>query len=234
MRIHRFYTKLIIDNRTQFVLDDEMLVHQMLHVFRYKIGQKVILFDGTGFDYLAEIVETNKESIIFLITEKKSGLVQTQTFGKEVALCFSLVKKDNVDLILQKATEIGVTTFYPLISDRSEKKEFNEERGLKILVESAEQSGWSVIPVLHPTMTLEMVIRQTKESAQIFCSTVSSVSNKVGNENTALFIGPEGGWTERELALFKENVFESCSLGKQVLRTETAAIVACGRFLESF
>jgi len=232
MRIHRFYTTSSIDTTGKYVLTDEMLLHQLIHVFRYKTGQEVILFDGSGFEYKAKITDRNKKSITFSIEEKKEGLVQTKNLKSEVIFCFSLIKKDNIEHILQKGTELGVTEFYPLISERSEKKDFNEERGVKIITEAVEQSGWSILPVLHKIQDLESVIKKTQDSQQIVFSTVTQEKNKeFDGRKFALFVGPEGGWSDTELELFNQYKIEPHSLGEQVLRAETAAISGVSRFL---
>lgn len=217
----------------------ENLMHQLVHVFRYKVGQQVILFDGSGFDYIAEIADIDKKQIIFSIKDKKEGLAQENLLNKKIAVCFSLIKKDNVEIILQKCTELGVTEFYPILSERSEKKGFNEERAEKILIEATEQSGWSKKPTLYEVSDLESVIEKTKNMKQIVFHVsetptlilpLKGEGKEMGNQDVVLFIGPEGGWTESEIEIFKHHNVSIQSLGAQTLRAETAAIAAVAKF----
>lgn len=228
MRLHRFFIEQPLSESKHFTLTDEELIRQLIKVFRYKTGQEVILFDNSGFEFHAEIHAMERNELVFHIKDMKKGLVP----AKKVSLCFSLVKKDNVETIVQKGTELGVTDFYPLLSERSEKKDFNRERVNRIVLEAAEQSGWAVLPVIHEVQNLKDILHVTNNMKQIvFDTTISkSAAKKSETSGVALFIGPEGGWSEAELMLFKEKGVDFDTLGPSVLRAETAALVAAARY----
>jgi 16S rRNA (uracil1498-N3)-methyltransferase len=246
MRLHRFYINQKIGEMGEITLTDSELIHQLVNVFRFKAGDKVILFDGSGFEYEAEITTISKKEI------KLNPLVKIQgkdTLNKKnnVSLYLSLIKKSNFELAVEKCTEIGVTEIHPIISERSEKKDLNLERLNKIVKEASEQSGRVTLPKVFEITDLEKAVSQAigdNKTCIVFHTVTDSTAtehNRPGHQNdhpaltkagidgrhqVATFVGPEGGWTEKEMNLFKQNNFQILSLGQNILRAETAAIVA--------
>jgi len=152
MKIHRFYTKqpLVEDNIKIENKSDKELLHQFFIVLKFKINEEIILFNNelksskNNFDYIYKIKNINKTICELELINTKESLSQIKETKKEIILCQSLIKKDNFDLILQKCTELGVSTFIPIISERVEKKNilsFNKERSEKVVIEACEQSG---------------------------------------------------------------------------------------------
>ncbi len=241
MRIHRFYIENQIENK-DVGISDERLVHQWRHVFRYNVGSEVVLFNGSGFEYECVIsFISNREAKLEVVSKKPSIIPNTN-----VTLYQSLIKKDNFEWIAEKATELGVAKIVPMISERSEKKNINEERLKKILIEAGEQCGRGDVPELGEIIDLEDAI-QFAENIIIFdkggnTSPLAPLLVKErGNKNplplgegagggASIFIGPEGGWSEKEINMFKERGAHICSLGPLTLRAETAAIVAVSKF----
>jgi 16S rRNA (uracil1498-N3)-methyltransferase len=141
------------------------------------------------------------------------------------------VKKDTFEWITEKATELGVTDVVPVIAERSEKKNLNEERLKKISVEASEQSGRGDVPIVHPIISLEEAMEKVKQDGMqtvVFHLEGDTFHTAFFDKNNdlAVFIGPEGGWSEREVEMFHTNGFAVRSLGDQVLRSETAVIAA--------
>ena len=251
MRIHRFYIENQIENK-DLGISDERLVHQWRHVFRYNVGSEVVLFNGSGFEYECVIsFISNREAKLEVVSKKPSIIPNTN-----ITLYQSLIKKDNFEWIAEKATELGVTKIVPVVSERSEKKNINEERLKKILIEASEQCGRGDVPELGEITDLEDAI-QSAENIIIFDKSGDPVENtfevacerggastganfhpkklaytsKVFSEGESLsiFVGPEGGWSEKEINIFKERGAHICSLGPLTLRAETAAIVAMSK-----
>jgi len=220
MRLHRFYIEKI--NPT---ITDERLIHQWKNVFRYEAGDKVILFDGSGKDFECEIQGLDKKEASLTILEEKEGIIPK----KNIVLYQSLVKKDNMEWIVEKATELGISKIVPIISERSEKKDFNLERAKKIIIEASEQCGRSNIPELGEVTDLDKAL-EIAEGKLIAFHTATPPNPPLdqgkGNQDLSLFIGPEGGFTENEIEEFKKADTEIRSLGDLVLRAETAAIAA--------
>ncbi|HEY0221036.1 MAG TPA: RsmE family RNA methyltransferase [Candidatus Paceibacterota bacterium] len=226
MRLHRFYSTTPIQGKT-FDVTDRDLVHQWKTVFRYNVGSQVVLFDGSGIDYLCIISSLRGlGATLSVIRETKKDSL---TPRKNIWLCMALVKKDNFELIAQKVTELGVTNIVPILCEHSEKKKINLGRLKKIAVEATEQSGRAEVPVIHPEVTLENlfnsgVLPEEKivlhPEGMIFDKYKSSSSHP----SIAVFVGPEGGFSPKELAMFKSYNVQIVSLGSQILRAETAAI----------
>lgn len=232
MRLHRFYVVQPLGE--DVVINDVSLIKQWTNVFRYTINDLVILFNGDGNDTTFSIVSIDKKECVLTRTEQMPSFIP----NKKVTLFLSCIKKDNFELVAQKVTEIGVTSIVPIISERSEKKNLNHERLKKIVIEASEQCGRGDIPVISSIVSLEeslaKVLKDLSTTSIVLQMNGSSwkdfitQKSKDGISSLNLFIGPEGGWSPSEEALFKEHLVIPVSLGETVLRAETAAILACG------
>ncbi|PJE74505.1 MAG: hypothetical protein COV01_00510 [Candidatus Taylorbacteria bacterium CG10_big_fil_rev_8_21_14_0_10_41_48] len=227
MRLHRFYTTLSLQKSQSITLSDVGLLHQMRSVFRFHSGDTVILFNGDGNDYVSEIVSIDKSEAVFRVTH--SSVNQWKPSVK-LTLAVSMIKKDSFEWVVQKATELGASEIIPLISERSEKKGWNRERAEKIIIEACEQSGRSDVPTLGELTPLFDFIDREKRKIIVFHTSGSRFdlspdprSNLVVKEIVAL-VGPEGGWSEKEIEMFHEKNFSIMHLSTPVLRAETAAI----------
>ncbi|MFA6077908.1 MAG: RsmE family RNA methyltransferase [Candidatus Paceibacterota bacterium] len=225
MKLHRFFIEEEIGNRKELEIKTEHLLHQWRNVLRFAVGDKVILFDGKGSDFLCEISALTKNISNLDVLEETKGIIPS----KKITLFISLIKRENFELVLEKATELGVSRIVPVIADRSEKKSLNYERALKIVVEASEQSGRTNIPVLGETMTTEEAVDRYKKELSFFAfDPTGSFDYKLTTKsyNLGLLIGPEGGFTPAELEFFTEKEVPIIKLGEQILRAETANIVA--------
>lgn len=212
-------------------ITDAKLLHQWRNVLRLKAGGEVILFDGSGMDYRCELTRLEKkEAVCGVLEEMKESARPAQT----LVLFASLIKKDSFEWLLEKATELGVSEIRPVIADRSEVKNINLERGRDILKEATEQSGRGSIPLLREaTELLTAVKEQSGMSLLAFDRDGKPFKKEEWNKvtNIGAFIGPEGGWSARELALFGEQHIPVCSLGTSTLRAETAGVAVTALLL---
>jgi 16S rRNA (uracil1498-N3)-methyltransferase len=222
MRLHRFFVQQEIGDQDSVVIRDSDFFHQIKNVFRFTTGGQIILFDNSGYEYHTLIASLEKGEVNCSIVSRKTSKGEP---ARELHLFCSIIKKDKFEWILEKGTELGVSRFVPLLSDRSEKKDLNMERAQKILIESAEQSGRTMVPMIAPIMNFEGALATDfpcfafHPKADVFTVEHAGKISPLG-----IFIGPEGGWTERELFLFKKHNIKIYSLGAQVLRAETAAV----------
>ncbi len=240
MKIHRFFLNNPLGE--EIVIKEKQLLHQWNNVLKFKIDENLILFDGKEkFDYVYTIKNINKWEVKLSLKEKNKNLSQKEEKGI-LNLYVSLIKKDNLDLILEKCTEIGVSEFTPIISDRVEKKNiasFNKERAEKLIIEATEQAGWGNIPILNKEEKLEEFLTSIKNSGEIEKVVILDITEKenkqINNNIDKLYvlIGPEGGWTDNERDLFKKYNLKTISFGKNILRAETAAIIASFHFLKN-
>ncbi len=224
MRLHRFHVGGPITEN--FEVTDRDLVHQWSHVFRYNVGSQVILFDDSGVDYLAIITSLRNLGATLSILEKKNNRLKQK---RDLTLCLAITKKGNIDLVIEKATELGVKNFIPFICDRSEKKNVKIERLQKIAIEASEQSGRGDIPVIRPVIDLANLLNSDNllPDRVLFLDRNGKPVTEVFKEDIdklAIFIGPEGGWSEGEIKEFSKHNIQSVSLGSQILRSETAAV----------
>ena len=143
----------------------------------------------------------------------------------KIHLYLSLIKKDKFELAIEKATELGVSSITPVIAERSQYKQVREDRLKKIVKEATEQSGRTTLPKISPTETVEEVVVKHQDVLVLHMDGTPLSEISIG-EDVSMLIGPEGGWSEKELELFKEKNVQVVSLPFGVLRAETAAIVA--------
>lgn len=229
MRTHRFYTGDTIKLTKDFWLRDEALLWQWNKVLRFREGQEVILFDGTTTERLYRITGfTKNEAHIEMVTE-----ISRHTPSRHVYLFWSLLKKDNNDLILQKCTELGVTNFVPLLTERSIRDNFNHDRALKIVREASEQCGRSDIPAVREPIRIDTALREYSAKAELYICQQGHEATAPATTNGGkygVFIGPEGGWSDAEKTQFSEAKLQHVKINDFVLRAETAAVVASALF----
>ena len=225
MRLHNFFIKEKINGRENILVADSSLIKQWIGVLRFQTGSQVILLDNSGKEHLAIFVSLAWDGAKLKILETKESKNIPE---KEIYLCQSLIKKDKMEWVFEKGTELGVSFFLPILSERSEKKKINKERAEKIITEASEQSGRGVKPYLHELKTLEEILEDFPIPSICFDPSGKDFSvykdNFLSKKEVGIFIGPEGGWSERELRIFKEKNIPIFSLGRQILRAETAAI----------
>ncbi|HJT17799.1 MAG TPA: RsmE family RNA methyltransferase, partial [Thermoanaerobaculia bacterium] len=145
-----------------------------------------------------------------------------------ISLAMSIINLDKFEFVLQKATEIGAQSFIPLITDRMEMRiervRGKDERWRKIVLEAVKQSGRSKIPTIEPPIQFDEAI--ARDGHKIVFDADAEPQTTENRQQTTLFIGPEGGFSERELTLARENGASFEQLGPRRLRAETAAIAA--------
>lgn len=224
MRIHRFY----IGNATKeghvIFIEDKELIHQWKNVFRMKTGTEVILFGNDKLEYTARLLTLDKKVAEFEVISIEEGKVS----DRNITLCAALIKKDNFEIIIQKAVEIGVSTIIPIISDRSEKKFLNIDRANKIIIEACEQCGRVDIPILGMPISFDNALSALPKDSTIIGFEPKGIpfdAKIFSKKNPVIFIGPEGGWTDEEIDKMSK-VGIVMNLPTFVLRAETAAIAA--------
>lgn len=227
MRLHRFIGNFEL-SKLNFKVKDEELLGQISNVLRLIKGEEVVLADGKLNEARTRIAEMGRDFIEFEVLERWQNKNEPEL---DVILYCAILKKENFELVVQKATEIGVKEIVPITTGRTIKLNIRQDRLEKIIKEAAEQSGRGILPVLHTPIDLEKaVVNVDKTSLNLFFdqSGLDLNSLKLGSTNyklVTIFIGPEGGWSPGELKTAETANFQITSLGKTTLRAETAAIV---------
>lgn len=217
----------------------------MVSVFRAKTGEDIVLLDGSGLKYRGIIKDIGKKEATVEIIEMVVG----KEPRVEITLFQSIIKKDNMELVLEKCTEIGIAKFVPMLAEHCVKLNLNFERLVKIAKEASEQCGRTKLPEISGITDFKEALRLAqgdKEAANFifhsegFCGKLNceflkhffpSACHPERSEGSDvkrfnIFIGPEGGFSDKEIELAKAGGFYVLSLGDLILRSETAAIAA--------
>ena len=223
--VRLFFPDSILENTTSLLSKEHM--HYVVNVMRMKRGSYINFFNKTG-EWLSEIIflDRNRVEVKFLNKIKESSKIS----NIELAIC--LVKKTPMEIILQKATELGVSKISPIISERTEVKELNYERAQKIVIEATEQSNQLTPPKIFKAINLIDFLENLDNRTKFLFGDVNSQNNLQkkdveGDTLKSILIGPEGDFSsnERKSILAKANI-TSFSMSKNILRSDTAVISA--------
>lgn len=229
----RFFVSEPIMADKEYAVTDPGICRQAAKVLRKKTGDKIVLLDGSGKECVALIKEVKKDALVCAVLSCADNANEPHA---PVALYQSVLKKDKMEWVFEKGTEVGVTGFVPVISEHSVKLGVNTVRARTIAREAAEQSHRGKIPTIGETMSFDDALRAAAASGRLNiiahnigehrhirdCCDAAEAGNGIN-----VFIGPEGGFSEDEIARAESSGFRVVSLGRRVLRAETAAIVAC-------
>ncbi|SHE51949.1 16S rRNA (uracil(1498)-N(3))-methyltransferase [Dysgonomonas macrotermitis] len=201
-----------------------------VRVLRKKEGDYIYITDGKGCFFDAEIVEAHQKHCIVNIVRT---IEEPKPWTNNLHIAFAPTKNlDRVEWFTEKATEIGVDRFTPLLCRYSERKEIKLSRIEKILVSAMKQSQKAFLPQLDEMIPFSQFVKQPFDG-QKFIAHCYPQEKKLLKDiykpggNVLILIGPEGDFSEQEVGLALDNGFEAISLGNSRLRTETAALVAC-------
>lgn len=225
-KIHRFIHNYNIEENS-IVVDEPELIHQWKNVLKFKIGEQIILANPNGMEALCEIKSIDKDNAVLkLISEHEN----TKTVKRMITLYASILKRENFEFITQKATELGIAIIVPIKTEHTIKQNINIERLNKIATEASELCGRNTVPEIRDTMNYKDAIVECKKNnyTVLFDATGANLAQSIHHweKKMAIFIGPEGGFTEGELEFARENKIEIISISPLMLRGETAAIVA--------
>ena len=197
--------------------------HYLGTVMRRGPGDAVRLFNGRDGEFSARI-ETIRRDRASLRVEQ---LLRPQAPEPDLWLVFALLKRDATDLVVQKATELGVAALHPVITERSNTHRVNEDRLASIAIEAAEQCERLTVPHLHPPRPLADLLSTWPPDRRLFVAAERTEAPRITPSHgpAALLVGPEGGFAPAELDAIRQYPFVTAvSLGPRILRAETACI----------
>ena len=207
----------------QNILLSEKQAHYLKHVMRIRENEEITVFNGRNGVFLSKAVYQGKKNVGLMVSQQ----IQSQKNLPPCGLAFALIKKENTDLILQKATELGVTDIFPLLTERTVVRQFNQERAKSIVIEAVEQCERSDVPTVHRLTDLKTFLAHIPEGfTPVYLAERVFTTEKLSAQLSPLFtIGPEGGFTNAE-SQFLQNMpgMRTLHLGETILRAETAAI----------
>ena len=204
---------------------DKSQSHYLAKVMRVKVGERFILFNKNG-EWSAKIKQIKKSIVEFVVIEK---LRQKENI-KEIWLAFSPIKSNYFNFMIQKATELGVTKFIPLIFDRSIVRKINNRRLEKIIIEATEQSNRINVPILEKTKNLKDFLNNIEKNTNLIFTDLNATEKKlrINQEDIlplCIIIGPEGDFSEDERKqILKFKGVKPIKINENILRAETAAI----------
>ena len=228
MRSHRFYTPVELKESSSLELPSEAS-HHCAQVLRYKINDKLTLFNGDSFDYVATVQQIEKKRCLVKIS---SRIAPQNESPLNVHLFQGVARGDKMDLIIQKAVELGVKEITPLFTERCNVKLDGKRLDKKLhhwrktIVSACEQSGRAIIPKLHYPMAINQLAED--KTISIYLEPTASLNFKEleVKESARFLVGPEGGFSDKDLAHLKLIKCLGVKIGPRILRTETAGLSA--------
>ena len=220
-----FFAK--IQNGFAWLADDE--ARHATRVLRKQVGDEIMVLDGNGSLFTCVITEANKKGVIAQVRKEQ------RDFGKvpyELHLAIAPTKNiDRIEWLLEKATEMGVTSIQPFISTNSERKRIREDRLQRILISAAKQSLKGFVPKLNPLCTFSQLLSSSTIKQKYIAHCYNQEKREFAramdvNEPIEILIGPEGDFTTSEVEEAIEAGYKPVALGDSRLRTETAGLVA--------
>lgn len=221
------------------------ICHQLINVLRFNSGNNIRIVSADGIPFLCEVEISKKKAFANIVSE----IMESEEPKCEIILYLAQIKRDKFELALQKCTELGVTKIVPIITKRTVVKEHGdiEKKYLRqkaIVREAAEQSERHLIPEF--TMPIKLVDIETnsgnnyvcyersEERSEMLINTLALALNKAeSSKSFSIVIGPEGGFEKEEINFLVDNGFQPVSLGVQILRAETAAMLGVGLISQS-
>ena len=220
--IRLFYSKSLSLNLTDKL--DKSQSHYVSKVMRIKEDEVFSLFNNNG-EWEAKILNISKSIVEFNITKQLRHKEKT----KELWLAFSPIKSNYFNFMIQKATELGVTKFLPVIFERTIVRKINKERLEKVIIEAAEQSNRITVPSIEDPQKLKSFLNNDMDLIFTDLNTANTKIDltKLTTKPTCVIIGPEGDFSEQEREeILKFNGVQSVKINENILRSETAVISA--------
>ncbi|MGX1112654.1 16S rRNA (uracil1498-N3)-methyltransferase [Pseudoalteromonas sp. MBR-15] len=229
MRVPHIYQPSVITLDNPVTLDEDAAGH-IGRVLRMKVGEQVSIFNGEGGEYLSEIIEVSKKNVVVQPLEFIDHDVESPL---KIHLGQGVSRGDKMDFTIQKSVELGITEITPIFSQRcgvklsGERLAKKHQQWQKIAIAAAEQSGRNFVPVVHPPIDIKEWLEQSSDAIKLTLHPRAKHSIKtiqVPSSGVRFLVGPEGGFTDEELEIAKQQAFVDIRLGPRVLRTETAAL----------
>jgi len=232
MRSVRLYVDAPLAVAARLSLPESVVAH-LVRVLRFDVGDHFVLFNGDGCDYDARLVSVGKKNA-------EAELLERQELDNEsplrITLAQGIARGEKMDLILQKATELGAACIAPVITERTEVKLDGERSGKKmqhwrgVLAAACEQSGRARLPELREPQSLANFAAGERSARRFILDPdggrTPGLVDISPQDSVCLLVGPEGGLSSRDLAVLKAAGFEGLKLGPRILRTETAGLAA--------
>lgn len=239
--MHRFFIETGDFTKSNLKIDGPV-ARQITRVLRLEVGDNVVLLDNSGWEYIVTLEDVTASDVSFRILDKYLGNGEPSI---KITLCQALLKGGKLETVWQKGTELGISTFIPMVSSRAINRgggnspDNKHERWHRVISEAAEQSGRSLIPKLSPIepfqeaivksqgvrlLAWEEEVLQSNGGLSLKSYLIDNI-DKIARDGLSIFVGPEGGFDRYEIEHAWELGVPSVSLGRRILRAETAGLV---------
>jgi 16S rRNA (uracil1498-N3)-methyltransferase len=226
---HRLFVDADLANGVEVMLG-EAQAHYLLNVLRSPLGAEICLFNGRDGEWRGVLTESAKKKAKLRLTD----CLAQQRADADLWLLFAPIKRTRIDLIVEKATELGVSLLQPVFTERTVMTRVGEDRLRLIAIEASEQCERLTVPDLRPAVTLSKILSEWPSDRTLFVMDetgggrpIASVFADRPAGPAALMIGPEGGFTKSELDGLSRLAFSTrVGLGRRILRADTAVIAA--------
>ena len=234
MEEHRFYHSENLELKHVVELIAQTHIHAT-KVLRLKVGDQFALFNGDGYDYVAKVIELSKHKTSVEIIDRYEVNHESPL---KITLAQGLAAGDKMDWIIQKAVELGIQSIQPLLTERSiikldrERADKKLEHWRTVAISACEQTGRSIIPdILSPIHLVQWLSNQNQIANSLKLILTPAKAQNINHlekpsSPVVFMVGPEGGFSEKEMNLALSSSFVPVNFGKRVLRTETASVVA--------
>ncbi len=220
-----FFDPLCKDLKSQYILP-ESETHHAMHVLRLRAGNSILVSNGNGCIFKAEIIDVKRSEITYSATDKLAEF-GTNPHSNSIA-CGILSARERMELMVEKIVEIGINEIIFFSTKRSQRKKLNIDRLEKVAISALKQSRKAFLPKVSIIEFNELLQLNYTQKLVAICdgNDYEHLINKAKGKNTLTVIGPEGDFLETEILQLLNNDFEACALGNERLRSETAAIYA--------
>jgi len=231
----RFFCSSPVQGSQLTLLDAE--AHHLLHVMRARVGDEVVVFDGEGCEFTARVAQLKRASVELDVLER---LEVSRELGRRLVVAAPLPKGDRQRWLVEKLTELGVARFVPLITARSVARPEPSalERLRKTVVEASKQCGRNrLMEIGESTNATEFFAQPAPQMLRLIAhpsDTFEIDISATSVDQVQLAVGPEGGWTDEEVAAARATGWGAVNLGPAILRIETAAVALAARFALPF
>jgi 16S rRNA (uracil1498-N3)-methyltransferase len=231
LRISRIYIDKMLQPDTGLSMDEKSS-HYVAKVLRLRIGDPLVVFNGDGFDYAAEVITLGKKVTELALHARLPAAAES---GLQIKLVQAVSRGERMDNSLQKATELGVSSIQLLMTDHVEVRldqkrlESRMAHWKGVITAACEQSGRAIVPALEPTISLDDWLSMDSGSLRLALEPDSDQSlsgQTISDMAVEILVGPEGGFSETEIKKLKIAGITRVSLGPRILRTETAGPAA--------
>ncbi|HJD60004.1 MAG TPA: 16S rRNA (uracil(1498)-N(3))-methyltransferase [Rickettsia endosymbiont of Omalisus fontisbellaquei] len=228
MKFNRIYINSRLAENSKIELASDH-IHYIKTVLRLKVNDALRIFNGIDGEFLVEITDIGKNNLAVKIKEQ----LKKPYTESALTLAIAIIKQDKLMLTINMATQLGVTKIIPLITERCQFRSVNIERLTKCAIEATEQSERLTPPIIEQAIKLQDYLKKNN-NFMLYANehekeenSILQISSSLNNNDIAIVIGPEGGFTNDELELLASHKnTKSISLGSNILRAETAAITA--------